>query len=84
MRLPHVDLNMNDFKDKEVLFLGAHPDDIEIGCFGVISLLSILGCNITFCICTSEGIRKDEIWVFWCYVTLINIGMQYNILYLYF
>ena len=31
MRLPHVDLNMNDFKDKEVLFLGAHPDDIEIG-----------------------------------------------------
>ena len=61
MRLPHVDLNMNDFKNKEVLFLGAHPDDIEIGCFGVISLLSILGCNITFCICTSEGIRKDEI-----------------------
>ena len=61
MRLPHVDLNMNDFKNKEVLFLGAHPDDIEIGCFGVISLLSVLGCKITFCICTSEGIRKDEI-----------------------
>ena len=40
--------------------MGAHPDDIEIGCFGVISLLSALGCKITFCICTSEGSRKAE------------------------
>ena len=51
---------MYDFKNKEILFLGAHPDDIEIGCLGLIYRLSELGCNITFCICTSEGSRKTE------------------------
>jgi len=51
---------MYDFKNKEILFLGAHPDDIEIGCLGLIYRLSELGCNITFCICTSEGSRKAE------------------------
>ena len=51
---------MYEFKNKEILFLGAHPDDIEIGCLGLIYQLSELGCNITFCICTSEGSRKAE------------------------
>ena len=31
---------MYDFKNKEILFLGAHPDDIEIGCLGLIYRLS--------------------------------------------
>jgi|TARA_B110000977_G_C10983465_1_gene457040 LmbE family N-acetylglucosaminyl deacetylase len=51
---------MDKFTNTEVLFLGAHPDDIEIGCLGVIHLLSGLGCNLTFCICTSKDERKKE------------------------
>jgi LmbE family N-acetylglucosaminyl deacetylase len=51
---------MYEFKNKEILFLGAHPDDIEIGCLGLIYQLCKLSCNITFCICTSEGSRNAE------------------------
>jgi LmbE family N-acetylglucosaminyl deacetylase len=44
-----------------VLFIGAHCDDIEIGCGGTAAKLSALGCEISFAIASDSGPhRKDE------------------------
>lgn len=45
---------------KDILVLGAHSDDIEIGCFGTLHRLSKLGCNIHLCILSGHEKRKSE------------------------
>ncbi|MDX8389201.1 MAG: PIG-L deacetylase family protein [Mariprofundaceae bacterium] len=51
---------------KKVLVLGAHPDDIEIGCGGTIAALSAKGCEVHQFVATGGGVggspdtRKSE------------------------
>jgi LmbE family N-acetylglucosaminyl deacetylase len=45
----------------DVLCLGAHPDDIEVGCGGALLLLAERpGTTLTGVVLTGEGTRKDE------------------------
>lgn len=48
--------------NKRILAIGAHPDDIEIGCGGTIRLLADQGCEIKFVVVTSgeEGSLSDK------------------------
>lgn len=45
---------------QRILAIGAHPDDIEIGCGGTLAALNIKGYQLTFVIATSgeEGVRQ--------------------------
>jgi LmbE family N-acetylglucosaminyl deacetylase len=39
----------------EALFVGAHPDDIELGAGGTVARLTDAGWNVWLCILTSES-----------------------------
>jgi len=58
-RLTFVDQPAGGLK---VLALGAHPDDIEIGCGGTILRLVADGriASVRWVVCSGEGIRADE------------------------
>jgi LmbE family N-acetylglucosaminyl deacetylase len=43
------------FKAKRVMFIGAHPDDIEFYCGGLVHMLSKNGTHVTFAIGTRGG-----------------------------
>ncbi|HXM61769.1 MAG TPA: PIG-L deacetylase family protein [Terriglobales bacterium] len=51
---PELDYGTN------ILFLGAHCDDIEIGCGGTATKLSALGCKITFAVATNCGPHRED------------------------
>lgn len=48
-----VPLNLTQFVNKRVLFVVAHPDDIEGLCGGLVSLLSRQGTEIGYLIATN-------------------------------
>ncbi len=51
-------------KNKKILAIGAHPDDIELFCGGALMKLEASGCELYHLICTSgeskDGDRLDE------------------------
>ena len=55
-------LNLNEGRPPTVLCLGAHSDDIEIGCGGTILRLigDYPGCRIYWVVFSALGVRKDE------------------------
>ncbi|MEN6582158.1 MAG: PIG-L deacetylase family protein [Armatimonadota bacterium] len=54
--LPNNDaLREKLFSAKRVLFIGAHPDDIEFYCAGLVYLLRMQGVEVTFAIATRGG-----------------------------
>ena len=55
------------FKGKRVFFIGAHPDDIEIGCGALIS--NILNFAEVFCITLSDNQKNPS---------LINVAKEHN------
>lgn len=52
--LPKID------KCKNALFIGPHPDDIEIGAGGLVSKLIRNGANVHFLICCDGGCGSDD------------------------
>ena len=54
---------MNQFKNKVVLAIGAHPDDIEYGCGATLAKLSKLGATVYFGVSTdgNRGSRQTKI-----------------------
>lgn len=48
------------FKAKKVLFVGPHPDDIEIGCGGTVLELIDAGVEVSFIICTDDRYSSIE------------------------
>jgi len=55
------------FKGKRVFFIGAHPDDIEIGCGALIA--NILNFAEVFCITLSDNQKN---------LSLINVAKEHN------
>ena len=57
-----VSLGGDGRRSLEILALGAHPDDIEIGCGGTILKLAeaFPGCVVTWVVLSAEGERADE------------------------
>lgn len=57
-----IELRINSKKNLNILCLGAHPDDIEIGCGGAI--LKIIGDyhvnSVMWIVFSSNGVRKKE------------------------
>lgn len=53
----------NIFKNKIVLAIGAHPDDIEFGCGATMAKLSSQGAKLYFVVCTdgNRGSRQTKI-----------------------
>jgi LmbE family N-acetylglucosaminyl deacetylase len=51
------------YKDKVVLAIGAHPDDIEFGCGGTMAKLAAAGASLHFVIATdgNRGSRQHEV-----------------------
>lgn len=45
---------------QNILVIGAHSDDIEIGCFGTLQRLTKSGCNIHLCVLSGDETRKAE------------------------
>lgn len=43
------------FEAKSALFIGAHPDDIEFYCGGLVYMLQANGCQVTFAVGTRGG-----------------------------
>jgi len=55
-------MNLNSINyGKRILFIGAHSDDVEIGCGGIAAKLHSQGCQIAFVTATDCGeTRKEE------------------------
>jgi len=51
------------FKNKTILAIGAHPDDIEFGCGGTMAKLAAEGANLHFVVVTdgNRGSRQHEV-----------------------
>lgn len=49
---------LNNIKNKTILAIGPHPDDLEIGCFGTLARLSKE--NKIFLLILTKGERKDS------------------------
>ena len=47
--------------ENKILVLGAHPDDVEIGCLGTLKKLSEMGASIYLCIFTGSRKRTLEL-----------------------
>ena len=47
-------------KNRQVLVISAHPDDVDFGCGGTLAKWAREGAKITYCICTSGEKGTDD------------------------
>lgn len=56
---PRIKLDINDLRDKRILFITPHPDDETLGCGGIISKLVDTDAVVEVVLCTDDNVEDE-------------------------